>query len=183
MSDNYLVPLEESELIDLDELMEQPIEVLKICAVRKNTPPMVLAKLACHRNNTLREEVARNTATPSDILAMLSGDPDDDVVRAVASNPSTEVDVLKRIIENGGSGHVAALKNENAPLESILFYMMGRLGSEERVSLNFNQRFNKLIRLASQIDMKKNAARPADNGIEFDVAEYECDDMGDVEGY
>lgn len=138
--------------IDLDELIKQDVTLLKICASRTDLPSIVYARLACHRDENVRLAVARNEATPIDILAVLADDESNHVRCAIASNTSTPSDVLNRIVENGRVGVDDAVKNPSTPLVSILSRMLSSIPEREKAALVLNDRFDKLLQYAAEID-------------------------------
>lgn len=151
MSENYLIPMGDSKTIDFDELLKQDPTLLKIIASSLDTPQIVLARLACSRDEKIRKSVAGNPNTSSDILTTLADDRELVVCRAVAENPSAPAPVLKRFIE-GGRTTEQALKNHNAPLASILYRMMKSIPENERAAVGLNQRFGDLVRIAKKMD-------------------------------
>ena len=167
MTEDYLIPMNDTKSIDFDELMKQDSTLLKILAARPDTPAIVLARLACHSSYDVMTAVARNPKTPPEVLEVLSekllkdryGNVENsECAQEVTANPSTHPKVLGRIVMKGTHGHVNALKNQNTPLVSILNYMLDNIGEAEKSSLNFNTRFNDLIRLAAKLDAEHEAS-------------------------
>lgn len=152
MSENYMIPLNDSKSVDLDELMKQDSTLLRILATRPGTSATVLACLACSRDKEIRKVVASNPKTPSDILTVLADDKEYAVYSAVAENPNAPATVLKRFIEHGGYATKTALRNPNAPLESILYRMMQYMPEDERAAVGLNDRFSDLRKVASKMD-------------------------------
>lgn len=157
MSDISLVTVGDAQSFDIEELMNQNPTLLKVCACRPNTSPMILARLACHEDKDVRLAVARNPHTPSEILAILSEDKcgrdlHTACVCAVADNPSTPPSVLSRIVSERGYGLENALRNPSTPLVSIIRYFMSYTKDSYKDAINFNPRFSELINVAANMD-------------------------------
>lgn len=174
MSENFMIPMSDAKSIDFDELMKQDTTLLKILATRPDTPAVVLAHLACSRDKMIRKAVASNPKTPSDILTVLADDGESVVYRAVAENPNAPAAVLKRFIEGGGYATENALKNPNAPLESILYRMLKNMPEGERAAVGLNERFSDLIKIAGKID-RSHQENCGNNGF-LSIEDFGSDD-------
>ena len=182
MTDSNLMPFKDDQSFDLDELLEQDVMMLKVLANRRDTHPAILARLISHDDESVQTAVASNPSTPSEILAVLADEETNslgkvlngDIIRCVAANPSTPPAVLGRIVRNGSDGHINALRNPHTPLEAILDYALAKIGADERGALNFNQRFNDFIRMATQLDAEHVASGNGSNELSSD--NYESDE-------
>lgn len=163
MGENELLATQDAiGLIDYDELMKQDERLLKMFAARADAPSAALARLACHERASIRTAVAKNPNTPPEALAMLAEDTykdsygniqqNGDCMRAVAQNPSTSPEVLRQLLLNDSYGHVNALKNSHTPLAAIFQYILGTMSDDAKGALNFNDRFNDVLRYAARSD-------------------------------
>ena len=156
MSDISLVAAGDAQSFDIEELMNQPT-LLKVCAYRPDTSPLILARLACHEDKDVRLAVARNPHTPPEILAVLSEDKDRGsehtaCIQAVADNPSTPPNVLAHLVSKKGCGLENALRNSSTPLVSIVHFFMGYVNDRYKDAINFNRRFSEFIDVAAKMD-------------------------------
>jgi len=97
-------------------------------AQAQDTPPEVLARLACDADGEVRSATARNPSTPPKALARLA---EDECVRhAVAANPHTPAVVLAKLAEDEDD-HVRMLaaRNPSTPPE-----VLARLAGERRAA-------------------------------------------------
>lgn len=184
MEENGLISVQDSSpLIDYDELMRQDTRLLKMFAARKDAPPAALARLACHEKAGIRTAVAKNPNTPPEALAMLAEDTykdgygntqqNGDCMRAVAQNPTTPPEVLKQLLLNDSHGHINALKNPHTPLVAIFQYILSTMSDDAKGALNFNDRFNDVLRYATRLDEQ---ADGQDSNYELSPDSFSNDD-------
>jgi len=76
---------------------DKDIEVRSVVAKNHASPADVLAALAKSKNDFVRENVAKNPSTASHVLSQLSKDDAKSVREKVAENPSTPIDVLSQL--------------------------------------------------------------------------------------
>lgn len=154
MSDISLVTAADAQSFDIEELMNQNPTLLRVCACRPDTSPLILARLACHEDNNVRLAVARNPHTPPEILAILSEKTygGRDCIEAVADNPSTPPNILARLVSEKGYGLENALRNSNTPLVSIVRFFMSYVSGDYKDAINFNRRFSEFIDVAAKMD-------------------------------
>lgn len=152
MSSNSLIPMNESSTVDMDELLNQDPTLLKIIAAREDTSEIVLAYLACSRNEGVRKAVADNPRAPKDVLTALASDDKYAVYYAVASNPNTPDQVLKRLVEKDKGSAIRALKNPSLSLESVLYHLLDSVDDNEKAAIGLNKKFSKLFAMALEMD-------------------------------
>ncbi|MBI5165073.1 MAG: hypothetical protein HY985_14370 [Magnetospirillum sp.] len=94
--------------------------------VAKNpaTPPDVLVKLAEDQEKWVRNSVAQNLATPPDILAKLAEDREEEVRNSVAENPATPPDILAKLARN--ESRAPSTENPSLILEDLLLHPTSR---------------------------------------------------------
>jgi hypothetical protein len=102
-------------------------------AARTSTDVAELAELARNAFSQVRKEVARNPATPSDILDELSLDINKEVLHAVAANPHSGPATLNRLAVNKYTyTREAVALNGSTPVDTMIMlasskHMLGKV--------------------------------------------------------
>ncbi|MGB5636857.1 MAG: HEAT repeat domain-containing protein, partial [Waterburya sp.] len=93
---------------------------LKLQAADTKASKNILKKLAKHQNYEVRQEVAKNTTTPTDVLISLAEDDNEKVRLAVATNSNTTIEVLGNLAEDDNEKvRLAIATNSNTTIEVL----------------------------------------------------------------
>lgn len=102
------------------ELIKLPYEAKVALANDKQASPEFLAVLATDNDARIRENVALNSGTPSEVLDTLANDCDSAVRKAVAENKNTSADSLTVLAKDKDSiVRFNVARNENTPIKLL----------------------------------------------------------------
>ncbi len=97
-----------------DMLQELGHVLPQVVLANPSAPPRILAAGALASDPDLRLKVARNPATPGEVLGKMAGDPDDRVLAAIVEHRATPPRARRRI-----ELHLAARRTPEAPTQPV----------------------------------------------------------------
>ncbi|MBN1391478.1 MAG: DUF2330 domain-containing protein [Sedimentisphaerales bacterium] len=138
-------------------------EVRQAVAENEFTPTDILTMLAMDNSEAIRRGVAQNISTPPKVLNKLCSDSSSNVQEAVASNISVTTEILKKLATNNNSNVRAAVAGNSRTQVDVLV----ELSKDE----NWYVRANVASHLNIPDDVLRSLANDKDDSVRCNVAE------------
>jgi len=138
-------------------------ELRQAVAENEFTPTDILTMLAMDNSKAIRRSVAQNISTPPKVLHKLSDDSSFNVQEAVASNISVTAEILKKLATNNNSNVRAAVANNPGTQAEIL----AELSKDE----NWYVRAKVASHLNTPVRVLRSLANDTDDSVRCNVAE------------